>query len=283
MPDKIHPEIAPVGIIGGTGFYRMELARQQSLDEETPFGECKVSCGLAGEKKVMFVARHGVRHNFLPGEVNYRANIYALKKLGVKQVFAFCMVGALKKKLCPGDIVIPDQFIDLTHSRQNTFFGKSSSVYVSMADPFCPELSSYAADKLSALGLSVHRGGTYVCVQGPHFSTRAESRLFCGFGDIVGMTAATEAKLAREAGLCYAVIASVVDYDTCSMGMTDLRKVLLAAHRVAKELAGGVSCVSSCKCANSLAGAVVNESDLSGITGCGRHSSMLDIPNRYSI
>lgn len=256
MPDKVHPGIAPVGIIGGTGFYRMELAHQRSFDEETPFGKCELSCGLAEERKVVFAARHGVHHDFLPGEVNYRAIIYALKKQGVKQVFAFCMVGALKSELCPGDIVIPDQFIDLTHGRLNTFFGKGNSVYVSMADPFCPTLSLFAADELS--DITVHRGGTYVCVQGPHFSTRAESRLFSGFGDIIGMTSATEAKLAREAGLCYAVIASVVDYDTCSMGMKDMRKVLINARRAAKELAGNMPPISSCNCANSLAGAMMS-------------------------
>ncbi|VVB96481.1 S-methyl-5'-thioadenosine phosphorylase [uncultured archaeon] len=277
MPDKVHPDIAPVGIIGGTGFYRMELSQQRSFGEDTPFGECELSCGLAGERKVVFAARHGAHHDFLPGEVNYRATIYALKKQGVRQVFAFCMVGALKKELCPGDIVIPDQFIDLTHGRLNTFFGKGNSVYVSMADPFCPTLSSFAANELP--DFTVHRGGTYVCVQGPHFSTRAESRLFSGFGDIIGMTAATETKLAREAGLCYTVIASVVDYDTCSMGMKDMHKIVMNVNRAAKRLAEHAPPPASCKCAGSLAGAIVSGSEPSDIIGGGRHTSMFNKRN----
>ena len=261
MSDKIRANVEPVGIIGGAGFYGMELEEQQSLYEETPYGTCNASSGLVNGRKVVFVARHGTKHGFLPHEVNYRANIYALKKLDVKRVFAFCMAGSLNKSLSPGSIVIPDQFIDLTHGRQNTFFEKGNSAYVSMAEPFCPDLSSFAAEELSSAGVSLHSGGTYVCVQGPHFSTRAESRLYSGFGDLIGMTAATEAKLAREAGLCYTVIASVVDYDTCGMGMKDMRKVLQTAQKAARQLAEHAPSSASCKCARSLAGHVVNKDD----------------------
>ena len=261
MPDKIRTNIEPVGIIGGTGFYGMELEEPQSLSVETPYGTCNAESGLVNGKKVVFVARHGTKHSFLPHEVNYRANIYALKKLDVKCVFAFCMAGALNKSLSPGCIVIPDQFIDLTYGRANTFFEKGNSAYVSMADPFCPDLSSFAAEELSSAGVAVHAGGTYVCIQGPHFSTRAESKLYSGFGDLIGMTAATEAKLAREAGLCYTVIASVVDYDTCGMGMKDMRKILQTARQSARQLAELAPSCSSCKCALSLAGHVVNKDD----------------------
>jgi 5'-methylthioadenosine phosphorylase len=261
MPDKVRTNIEPVGIIGGTGFYAMELEEQQSLCVETPFGTCNASSGLVNGRKVVFVARHGTKHSFLPHEVNYHANIYGLKKLGVKRVFAFCMAGTLNKSLSPGGIVIPDQFIDLTHGRENTFFGKGNSAYVSMAEPFCNELSSFTVKELSAMGATVHQGGTYVCVQGPHFSTRAESKLYSGFGDLVGMTAATEAKLAREAGLCYIVIASVVDYDTCGMGMKDMRKVLQTARQAARSFAEHAPSYKSCKCAHSLAGHVVNKDD----------------------
>lgn len=261
MPDKVRTNIEPVGIIGGTGFYGMELEEQQSINMETPYGTCNASSGLVNGRNVVFVSRHGTQHSFLPHEVNYRANIYALKKLGMKRVFAFCMAGSLNKSLSPGGIVIPDQFIDLTHGRANTFFGKGNSAYVSMAEPFCPELSSFAAGELSNMGASVHAGGTYVCVQGPHFSTRAESKLYSGFGDIVGMTAATEAKLAREAGLCYTVIASVVDYDTCSMGMKDMRKVLQTAQQAARRVAELAPSSTSCKCTRSLSGHVVNKDD----------------------
>ncbi len=260
MPDKVRA-IEPVGIIGGTGFYRMELEEAEQLREETPYGTCNISSGLVNGRKVVFIPRHGEKHSFLPHEVNYRAGVYALKKLGVKRVFAFCMAGSLSKDLSPGEIVIPDQLIDLTHGRQNTFFGNGNSAYVSMAEPFCNELSSFAAKELSAIGATVHRGGTYVCVQGPHFSTRAESKLYSSFGDLIGMTAATEAKLAREAGLCYIVIASVVDYDTCGMGMKDMRKVLQTAQQAARRVAEHAPSSTSCKCARSLAGHVVNKAD----------------------
>jgi 5'-methylthioadenosine phosphorylase len=261
MPDKVRSNIEPVGIIGGTGFYGMELEELQSLNVETPYGTCNASSGLVNGRNVVFIARHGAKHSFLPHEVNYRSNIYALKKQGVKRVFAFCMAGSLNKNLSPGIIAIPDQFIDLTHGRENTFFGKGNSAYVSMAEPFCPELSSFAAGELSSAGVSVHAGGTYVCVQGPHFSTRAESKLYSGFGDLIGMTAATEAKLAREAGLCYTVIASLVDYDTCGMGMKDMRKILQNAQMAARQLAEHVSSSTSCKCGRSLAGHIVNKAD----------------------
>ncbi len=281
MSNKVHADIAPVGVIGGTGFYGMKLDEPQLLQEDTPFGTCTVSCGFVAERKVVFVARHGMHHTFLPHEVNYRANIYTLKKLGVKQVFAFCMAGALNKDFCLGDIVVPDQFIDLTHGRLNTFFGKGNSVYVSMADPFCPVLSSFAADELLDMGFSVHRGGTYVCVEGPHFSTRAESRLYSSIGDIVGMTAATEAKLAREAGLCYAVLANVVDYDTCSMGMKNMRAMVRAAQRAGLRLAEHAPLLSSCKCRNSLDASIVNKSgSLDLIMGCER-SSIKSMFNHY--
>ncbi len=261
MSDKVRSNIESVGIIGGTGFYGMELEEPQLLNVETPYGTCDAQSGLVNGKRVVFVARHGTKHGFLPHEVNYRANVYALKKLGVKRVFAFCMAGSLNKGLSPGCLVIPDQFIDLTCGRQNTFFGNGNSAYVSMAEPFCPALSSFTAEELSLAGISAHPGGTYVCIQGPHFSTRAESRLYSGFGDLVGMTAATEAKLAREAGLCYTVIASVVDYDTCGMGMKDMRKILQTARQVARQLAEHVPSSTTCKCSHSLTGHVVNKDD----------------------
>ncbi len=261
MPDKVRANIEPVGIIGGTGFYGMELEEQQLLNVETPYGTCNASCGLVNGRNVVFVARHGTKHTFLPHEVNYRANIYALKKLCVKRVFAFCMAGSLNKGISPGCIVIPDQYIDLTQGRENTFFGMGNSAYISMEEPFCPGLSSFAAEELSSGGVSVHAGGTYICIQGPHFSTRAESKLYSGFGDLIGMTAATEAKLAREAGLCYTVIASVVDYDTCGMGMKDMRTVLQNAQQAAQQLAEHAPSSITCKCGRSIAGHVVNKAD----------------------
>jgi len=262
MPDKIRTDTDPIGIVGGTGFYTMEMEEHEQIYEETPFGIFTASSGIVEEKRVIFVARHGIRHKFLPHEVNYRANIYALKKLGVRQVFAFCMAGTLGKEYAMGDIVIPDQFIDMTHSRSNTFVGGGNSIYVSMADPFCPELSSYASVELTGVGIKTHLGGTYVCVQGPHFSTRAESCFYSGFGDIIGMTAATEAKLAREAGICYTVLASVVDHDTCSMGMKDMRKIVACAKLAARRLVAHVPVSTSCSCASSMTGSVISRTGL---------------------
>jgi 5'-methylthioadenosine phosphorylase len=256
MPDKIRTH--PIGIIGGTGFYTMEMEELRQLHEETPFGTFTATSGIVEGKRIIFVARHGMRHRFLPHEVNYRANIYALKKLDVRQVFSFCMAGTLRKEFAMGDIVIPDQFIDLTHGRSNTYFGEGNSVYVSMADPFCPLLSSYAPGELTDAGIKTHQGGTYVCVQGPHFSTRAESRFYSGFGDIIGMTIATEAKLAREAGLCYTVLASVVDHDTCGMGMKDMRNIVTTAKLAARKLVAHVPENTSCNCAGSMTGSVIS-------------------------
>lgn len=255
MSDKV---CTATGIIGGTGFYSLEMDDGTQINETTPFGQCTASCGHIGKSKVVFIPRHGKHHDKLPHEVNYRANIYTMKKLGVKRVFAFCMVGSLKKEISPGDIVIPDQYIDLTHGRSNTFFGCGNSVYVSMADPFCRDISSFAAMELQGMGISVHRGGIYICINGPHFSTMAESQLYAGMGDIVGMTTATEAKLAREAGLCYCVIASVVDKDTCGMGMKNMRIIIQNAKKAAISLAEHVPSQTECKCSVSLSGSIVN-------------------------
>ncbi len=256
MPDKIFAE---TGIIGGTGFYSLKMDEEVPINYDTPFGYCKASCGRIGKNAVLFVPRHGLKHELLPHEVNHRANIHMMKKLGVKKVFAFCMVGSLKKEISPGDFVIPDQYIDFTHGRSNTFFGKGSSVYVSMTDPFCSGLSSFSARELSGMGFSVHNGGTYICLNGPHFSTRAESRFFSTLGDIIGMTAATEAKLAREAGLCYCVIAAVVDNDTCGMGMKNMKIVVQKAKQAAVRLAGSETYSSLCKCPADLSGSIVSK------------------------
>jgi 5'-methylthioadenosine phosphorylase len=277
MPDKIRTHTDPIGIVGGTGYYTMEMEEQEQLHEETPFGTFTASSGFVEGKRVIFVARHGMRHKFLPHEVNYRANIYALKKLGVRQVFSFCMAGTLSKEFGIGDIVIPDQFIDLTHGRPNTFFGEGNSVYVSMADPFCPGLSSFASGELNGAGIKTHLGGTYVCVQGPHFSTRAESRFYSGFGDIIGMTAATEAKLAREAGLCYTVLASIVDHDTCGMGMKDMRYIVTSANLAARRLVRHVLVNTSCNCAGSMTGSVISRTGpLDAVVGRSSARSMFN-------
>lgn len=271
MSDKIRTDTDPIGIVGGTGYYTMEIEEQEHIQEETPFGTFTASRGIVEGKRIIFVARHGMRHKFLPHEVNYRANIYALKKLGVRQVFAFCMAGTLRKEFAMGDIVIPDQFIDMTHGRSNTFFGEGNSVYVSMADPFCPELSSFASRELTCAGINTHARGTYVCVQGPHFSTRAESRFYSGLGDIIGMTAATEAKLAREAGICYTVLACVVDQDTCSMGMKDMRKIVTIAKSAARRLVAHIRINASCRCASSMTGSVISRIGLCDVVA-GRSS-----------
>lgn len=261
MSNEIHKPLRPVGVIGGTGFYHMSLEDEEALKVATPFGDARVMRGRLGDRQVVFVARHGGHHEFLPHEVNYRANVYALKKLGARQVFALSTAGALKKTYAIGDFVVLKQFVDLTHGRRNTFFGAGNTAYVSMAEPFCPILSDTAARVLSEIGFSMHIDGVYVCVNGPHFSTRAESRLYAGFGNVVGMTIATEAKLAREAGLCYSAIACVVDYDTCSMGMEDMKGLWRSIHKAASCLARQVPDSRDCRCHSALQGSVVSVSD----------------------
>ena len=206
-----------IGIIGGSGLYAMEtLTDVQELHIDTPFGPPSdaIIIGRIADIPVAFLPRHGRGHRLTPTTVPYRANIWALKSLGVERIIAVSACGSLRESLRPGDVVIPDQLVDFTRHRQSTFFGEGLVGHISAADPFCPQLSALLADALHEEGGTVHRGGTFITIEGPRFSTKGESRLFRSWGmSIIGMTTSPEAFLAREAGLCYAVMAHITDYD----------------------------------------------------------------------
>jgi 5'-methylthioadenosine phosphorylase len=208
---------AQIGVIGGSGLYEIEgIEELHEIPVETPFGTPSdlLTVGKLNGVAVAFLPRHGKGHRILPSEINFRANIYALKKIGVQQVISVSAVGSMKEEIAPGDIVIPDQFYDNTRKRISTFFGDGIVGHVALADPICSVLADRLAKAGRDAGAKVHKGGTYLCIEGPQFSTRAESRVYRRWGvEIIGMTNATEAKLAREAGLCYATIALSTDYD----------------------------------------------------------------------
>jgi len=209
---------AKIGVIGGSGLYDIAgLKRIEEVNPDTPFGKPSdtITIGRLGGTGIAFLPRHGKGHRLSPTEVPYRANIYALKGLGVEWIIAVNTVGSFKQEIKPGDLVIPDQLIDRTRSRANTFFGGGIVAHIPFAEPFCPVLSQILLEAAKETGASVHPKGTYVVMEGPAFSTKAESRLYRSWGaDIIGMTALPEAKLAREAEICYAIIAGVTDYDS---------------------------------------------------------------------
>jgi len=209
---------AKIGVIGGTGLYEIEgLTDIEEVDIKTPFGKTSDAIGIGKLEGVgiAFLPRHGKGHRISPTDVPYRANIYALKSLGVEWIISVNAVGSLREEIKPGDLVIPDQLIDRTRSRANSFFSEGIVAHVHFAEPFCPVLSQPLYQAAKEAGASVHLNGTYVCMEGPAFSTRAESRLYRSWGaDIIGMTALPEAKLAREAEICYAIVACVTDYDS---------------------------------------------------------------------
>ncbi len=209
-----HPTI---GIIGGSGLYDMaELTGREERTLSTPFGDPSgpYVIGTLRGQRVAFLARHGAGHRILPSELNFRANILGFKLLGVERILSASAVGSLKHEYRPLDILVPDQFFDRTHGRISTFFGRGIVAHIAFAHPLCAELSAVAADSAHSVGATVHRGGTYVNMEGPQFSTLAESKLYRSWGmDVIGMTNLQEAKLAREAELCYATLALVTDYD----------------------------------------------------------------------
>ena len=206
-----------IGIIGGSGFYQIEgLTDIEEIEVETPFGKPSdaLMLGNLDGKPVVFLPRHGIGHRLLPSDINVRANIYALKSLGVEWLISVSAVGSLRQDIEPRHFVIPDQLYDHTKHRKSTFFGDGIAAHVSLAHPFCSQLSNLLSTAATETNTIVHNGGTYICMEGPAFSTQAESELYRHFGfDIIGMTAAPEAKLAREAEICYAVLACSTDYD----------------------------------------------------------------------
>jgi len=209
---KFNPKIA---IIGGSGVYDPEIfKKEREVKIKTPFGfpSAPIEIGNFLGKKVVFLARHGRRHQFPPHEVPQKANMFALKKLGIERIIGICAVGSLKKNFKPGDIIICDQFIDFTKKREYSFYDKEA-IHVSLADPFCPELRELFYKEAKKLKIPVHQKGTYLCIEGPRFSTRAESKFFRNFADVIGMTLIPEAILARELEICYLSLAAVTDYD----------------------------------------------------------------------
>ncbi len=246
-----------IGIIGGSGLYKMEALKDiQEVTVETPFGAPSdaIITGTLEGTRVAFLARHNRNHTILPTELNFRANIYAMKSLGVEYIISASAVGSLKAEAKPLDMVIPDQFIDRTRDRISTFFGNGIVAHITFGDPVCPKLASVlteSAKKLDLGGIDIHAGGTYVCMEGPAFSTKAESNLYRSWGaTIIGMTNLQEAKLAREAEIAYATLALVTDYDcwhsdhesvTVEMVIANLHKNATNAQEVIKEAVRRIS------------------------------------------
>jgi 5'-methylthioadenosine phosphorylase len=261
-----------VGIIGGSGLYAMSgLTDTKEARVKTPFGdpsEVFVTGTLEG-KRVAFLARHGRGHRILPGEINYRANIYALKTLGVERIISVSAVGSLQEDLRPGEFLVADQFVDRTRHRVSTFFGEGLVAHVSFAHPTCGELSGVLADASVHCGVPVHRKGTYICMEGPQFSTYAEATMHRQLHfEVIGMTNATEAKLAREAELCYATIAMITDYDcwhpehesvTGAQILAMLQQNAENAQNVLREAVRALPTDRSCKCGSALQHALITD------------------------
>ncbi len=267
---------ATLGVIGGSGLYQMEgLTEVEEVDIQTPFGapSDRISIGTLDGVRVAFLPRHGRGHRFSPSEIPVRANIWALKSLGVQWVLSVTAVGSMREDVAPLDLLIPDQLFDRTKSRVNSFFEGGVVVHCAFADPFCPILSSALATAAESLGaVKVHRGGTYLCMEGPLFSTRAESRIYRQWGvDVIGMTALPEAKLAREAELHYAALACITDYDcwheteadvTVEMVVANLQHNVAAAQRVIRAVArraGELESAATCGCDRALATAIITD------------------------
>jgi 5'-methylthioadenosine phosphorylase len=259
-----------IGIIGGSGLYDMaELTDRQEQTIATPFGDPSgpYLVGTLRGKRVAFLARHGAGHRLLPSELNFRANIYGFKVLGAERIISASAVGSLKHEYKPLDIVVPDQFFDRTKGRISTFFGRGLVVHVAFAHPICSDLAAIAADATQAVGATVHRGGTYVNMEGPQFSTLAESKLYRSWGmDVIGMTNLQEAKLAREAEICYTTLALVTDYDcwhpdhdsvTVDLIIANLTQNAVTAQKAIAEAVSRVSGARTCACKDALATAII--------------------------
>ncbi len=267
-------EPVKLGIIGGSGIYDMEaLTDVQEVRPHTPFGDPSdaIVIGTLSGQRVAFLPRHGRGHRITPAEVNSRANIFALKSLGVERIVSITACGSLREDYAPRHIVIPDQIFDRTRSRPLTFFGGGLVVHISFAEPFCPELSQAVYAAVQATGATVHKGGAFVAIEGPRFSTRAESNAFRQWGlDIIGMTAVPEAQLAREAEICYAAMAHVTDYDvwhateeavTVEAVIRNLRANASVAQQAIQNLVPALPAERGCTCQDALRDAIITNRD----------------------
>ncbi len=265
-----------IGVIGGSGVYQMEaLADIEEVRVSTPFGDPSdaITVGTLAGQRVAFLPRHGVGHRIMPTEVNSRANIYALKSLGVERLISVTACGSMKEEYAPCHVVIPDQIFDQTKERRNyTFFGNGLVVHIGLAEPFCPELSRLIYEAAKKTGATVHMGGTFMAIEGPRFSTKGESRIYRQWGiDIIGMTAAPEAALAREAEICYAAMAHVTDYDvwheieepvTVAMLIENLIANAALTKEAIQHLAPTIPQERACECATALSNAIITQRDL---------------------
>lgn len=265
-----------IGVIGGSGLYEIEgLTDIKEVRVETPFGEPSdvYITGCLEGARMVFLPRHGRGHRLLPSEVNYRANIYGMKKLGVERIISVSAVGSMKEEIAPGHIVIPDQFFDRTQGkRASTFFGEGVVGHVQFADPVCAGLSEILSRAAMQVGATVHKGGTYICIEGPNFSTRAESRIYRSWGvDVIGMTNVPEARLAREAEICYGTVALATDYDCWHQDHDDvsveavlaiIRQNVATARAIIKAAAGKLAEPRTCACGSALQYAIMTHKEL---------------------
>lgn len=262
-----------LAIIGGSGLYHMKgLEATEELNVDTPFGRpsAPITVGTLEGKRVAFLARHGIGHHITPTEVPYCANIYALKSLGVQRIVSISACGSLKEEFAPGHIVIPNNIFDFTKERRRSFFGEGSVAHVSVADPFCDDLSGQLETAVRAAGAVTHRGGNFITIEGPRFSTKAESNVFRSWGmSIIGMTASPEAFLAREAEMCYATMAHVTDYDvwhvsespvTVEMVIQTLNKNTEVAQEAVRNLVRDLKPERDCTCEQALSTALITDS-----------------------
>jgi 5'-methylthioadenosine phosphorylase len=272
MKTDTPPGAGIVGIIGGSGLYEMEgLTEVGEIRVDTPFGDPSDAyrTGRLDGRRVVFLARHGRGHLISPSELNFRANIFGFRQLGVERILSASAVGSLREEHKPLDILIPDQFFDRTRSRVSTFFGDGLVAHVSFADPICPQLAGIATRAGEECGLHVKHGGTYLCMEGPQFSTKAESNVYRSWGmDVIGMTNLQEAKLAREAEMCYTTLALVTDYDcwhpdhdavTVTEIIANLQKNSLNAQKIIRTAIGRLPEERSCKCGSALAHALISD------------------------
>lgn len=263
-----------IAVIGGSGIYEMEgLTEVEEVNIKTPFGNPSDSIviGTLEGQRVAFLPRHGRGHRIAPSDLPVRANIFALKTLGVEHIISLSACGSLKQELAPQDIVIPDQLFDRTKERASTFFGSGLVVHIAFADPFCPELSEILYRAAQASSAHVHKGGTLVVMEGPAFSTKAESRIYRQWGaDLIGMTALPEAKLAREAEMCYATVACVTDYDcwhpehasvTVDMVVGNLLKNAATSKNIVRHAVRAIPARRGCSCGSALKDAIITSRD----------------------